>query len=202
MAINFNLDEIKAQLRQYHDSGEYEFEIGQKIAEAKKIIEPYIGKLGVGIVIDKDETMVSEWRIMSKYDFGWSDDAIEEGQNATDLPAFEEVREFMQWCWNNGISVYILTSTRERHRETVVNLLDNAGYKNYYSGLILRPNDDTGTIQEFKIRMRKSLVDNGLQIALNIGDQMSDLVGGYSNAVIKLPNPFYLISSIMVEKHG
>lgn len=201
MPINFNLDDIKAQLRQYHDSGEYEFDIGQKIAEAKKIIEPYIGKLGVGIVIDKDETMVSEWRIMDKYDFGWTEEAIEEGQNATDFPAFEEVRELMQFCWDNGISSYILSSTRERHRDTVDKLLNNAGYNNY-SGLILRPNDDAGTIQEFKIRMRKSLVDNGLHVAVNIGDQMSDLVGGYSNAVIKLPNPFYLISSIMVEKHG
>ena len=40
---------------------------------------------------------------------------------------------------------------------------------------------------------RKKLVDQGYTIIVNIGDQMSDLDGGFAERTFKLPNPFYFI---------
>jgi len=34
-------------------------------------------------------------------------------------------------------------------------------------------------------------VDQGYAIVVNIGDQMSDLDGGFAERTFKLPNPFY-----------
>ena len=65
--------------------------------------------------------------------------------------------------------------------------------------LITRPDEDIGTIQNFKIQARKALLDEGYNIIANIGDQQSDLDGGYPvvDCQFKLPNPFYLITSSM-----
>jgi hypothetical protein len=40
---------------------------------------------------------------------------------------------------------------------------------------------------------RQALEKGGYLIVLNIGDQWSDLMGGYSLKTFKLPNPFYYI---------
>jgi acid phosphatase len=67
-----------------------------------------------------------------------------------------------------------------------------AGYE--WTALILKPDDLTTTSAvDFKAPERKKLVDQGYTIIVNIGDQMSDLDGGFAEQTYKLPNPFYFI---------
>jgi HAD superfamily, subfamily IIIB (Acid phosphatase) len=40
--------------------------------------------------------------------------------------------------------------------------------------------------------VRRKLTAEGYIIIANIGDQDSDLTGGYAERIFKLPNPFYL----------
>ena len=40
---------------------------------------------------------------------------------------------------------------------------------------------------------KKEIENNGYDIVLNMGDQYSDLKGGYAERVFKLPNPFYYV---------
>jgi hypothetical protein len=49
------------------------------------------------------------------------------------------------------------------------------------------------TLRGFKIDTRRKLEQDGYVIIANIGDQNSDLVGGYAERFFKLPNPFYLM---------
>ena len=44
----------------------------------------------------------------------------------------------------------------------------------------------------FKTAERARLVAQGYTIVANLGDQESDLVGGYAERTFKLPDPFYL----------
>ena len=46
---------------------------------------------------------------------------------------------------------------------------------------------------ELKAAERKKLVDRGYTIIVNMGDQMSDLDGGFAERTYKLPNPFYFV---------
>lgn len=47
---------------------------------------------------------------------------------------------------------------------------------------------------EYKSSTRKHVQEDlGLQIVANFGDQFSDLIGGYSGRVVKLPNPTYYL---------
>jgi predicted secreted acid phosphatase len=45
----------------------------------------------------------------------------------------------------------------------------------------------------FKATKRSEIVEQGYTIVLNMGDQLSDLEGGYAERTFKLPNPFYWI---------
>lgn len=189
-----NLDLSKKQLKDYVNSGKYYSEIDEKIKEAALIVSKYIGQKNKVVIIDIDETMVSEYDFMVQYDFGWFDENLEEAQKYEHFPSFNCVIDFINYCINSDIIVIVLSSRRERHRNTVINLLANAGYTKI-SNIVLRPNEDKGTIQNFKIGQRKKIVDGGCDIILNIGDQPSDLDGGYADNIIKIPNPFYLIDS-------
>ena len=46
---------------------------------------------------------------------------------------------------------------------------------------------------ELEAAERKKLVDQGYTIIVNMGDQMSDLDGGFAERTYKLPNPFYFV---------
>ena len=51
------------------------------------------------------------------------------------------------------------------------------------------------TTVEYKAGTRKHLEDSGYDIALNVGDQWSDLLGGSAGKSVKLPNPTYYLPS-------
>jgi len=191
-----NLDSLKNDLRDYYSSGRYYNEITTCANNAKAIINKYIGQTNKTIVIDIDETMISEWSIMQKYDFGWFDADITEAQYCVDFPAFQCIVDLVDYCMANGIAVNILSSRRQKYEQYTLELLGNAGYQNY-TDLLLRPTDDTGTIQDYKIEQRQKIISSGYDIIVNIGDQQSDLDGGYADCTIKIPNPFYLITTTM-----
>jgi predicted secreted acid phosphatase len=54
--------------------------------------------------------------------------------------------------------------------------------------------DDKCSTVEYKSQTRKHVTqDLGYGIVLNVGDQWSDLQGGYADRVLKLPNPTYYL---------
>ena len=46
---------------------------------------------------------------------------------------------------------------------------------------------------DFKAPERRKLTEEGFTILLSIGDQQSDLSGGYAERTFKLPNPVYFL---------
>ena len=67
------------------------------------------------------------------------------------------------------------------------------GY-NKWNGLILKPADyHKKSVIPFKSSARKSVEAKGYTIIETIGDQYSDVKGGYADRGFKLPDPFYYI---------
>lgn len=65
------------------------------------------------------------------------------------------------------------------------------GYTNY-AGISFRPNPDPNkSAVPFKSGARREIAAQGYTIIANIGDQQSDLDGGFAERTFKLPNPFY-----------
>jgi predicted secreted acid phosphatase len=97
-----------------------------------------------------------------------------------------------RYARERGVAVFFLTGRPERLREATERNLRSAGYD--WTGVILKPDAlRTSSAVEQKAAERKKLVEQGYTIAVNVGDQMSDLDGGFAERTYKLPNPFYFV---------
>ena len=64
----------------------------------------------------------------------------------------------------------------------------------YWNSLVMfqEPCDYTSTKAiDFKSKVRKNFSNNGFHIIASIGDQYSDLKGGYTDMFFKIKNPGY-----------
>ena len=197
-----NLSLLKREVRVYVESGDYEREIAVVAARAAAWIEARVtsarnghqgavtGKLTV--VFDLDETLFSNWPNMESLDFGYSSATWIAWVNEGRAPAIKPVREVYRAARRLGVDVVLLTGRRERDRpgtEKNLRAIDCTDY----AALICKPDADKTSAADFKTAERQRLVGQGRTIIANIGDQESDLVGGFSERTFKLPDPFYLI---------
>lgn len=143
------------------------------------------------VVMDLDETLMDNrayFIVHKQYQPQLWDQWVEEGEAS----AIPESLVFYQWLRKQGYSVYFISGRRERLREITVKNLARMGVKDY-QGLYLKPNDFHGaSASDFKINARKEIETKGKKIILSIGDQESDLKGGYGKG-FKLPNSIYTV---------
>jgi predicted secreted acid phosphatase len=125
------------------------------------------------------------------------------------FPATPGMVAFVHAVADKGYAVFGITGRREVQKQATVENLGNVGYTEFNAGNFYtkwngsdsnKPSYVTCvtacTTVEYKANTRKHIEqDLGFDIALNIGDQFSDLQGGYSDAVLKLPNPTYYLPS-------
>jgi acid phosphatase len=197
-----NIDEVKKQLRDYQ-AGDYEDEVAAVLADARAYVEERAGQVThPAVVLDIDETSLSNWANLSANDFGFIPngpcDRLPEGAcgfnewvlKSTASPIMPTLN-FFDAAVAKGVSVFFITGRRDNQRQATLSNLDRAGYQGW-TKLITRPDGDSGSLQAFKTRERAKIEAAGYNIIANIGDQMSDL-GDVAECKFKVPNPFYLI---------
>ncbi|VVC75038.1 hypothetical protein AQUSIP_03130 [Aquicella siphonis] len=193
-----NLAFIKKDLKHYHDSGEYDHDISSMMQQAMRYLEMRIdqGKFHgkkPAIVLDIDETSLSNYPDMVRLDFGGTLEEIRQDEDKGEDEAIAPTLKLYRYAKANQIAVFFITGRQEEEREVTEKNLKKAGYVNH-DGLILRAGEyKKAPASVYKIAMRKQLADQGYDILLNIGDQKSDLRGGYADKTYKLPNPYYHI---------
>ena len=63
-----------------------------------------------------------------------------------------------------------------------------------FEEVIIQPEGATfASAVDFKAPVRKSIAERGYTIIANMGDQDSDLNGGFAERTFKLPNPVYYL---------
>jgi acid phosphatase len=67
------------------------------------------------------------------------------------------------------------------------------GYAGYAQAYFTPDGAHYTSLVEFKAPTRRRIAAMGYTIIANMGDQFSDLEGGFSERTYKLPNPFYYI---------
>ena len=193
-----NLSDAKAAVVRYHDEGVYERELAEVAAQARTWIEQRVAarKAGerLGVVFDIDETVLSNYGHMRTEDFGYKAEVWAAWVAKAEAPAIEPVREVFLTARRLGVAVVFITGRRDpRDRAgTEVNLA-RAGMGDY-ERLMMTPQDGrsvSAAVQ--KAEMRRAVVADGFTIIANLGDQQSDLSGGFSERTFKLPGPFYRI---------
>lgn len=188
-----NLQPHKQQVRAYVESGDYDREMAAVAAKAGKWIEQRAAKGGAGltVVFDLDETLLSNWPLISRQDFGYVPVEWNRWVEAGAAPAIEPVRDLFLAARRLGVDVVFVTGRRERDRAGTERNLRAIGCADY-ARLICKGDNDTRTSAAFKTEVRRELTAGGRTLIANIGDQKSDLDGGGAERNFKLPNPFYV----------
>jgi predicted secreted acid phosphatase len=186
-----------AEIRDYYHSGDWNRAIAKQATKAKAwLVTRTHAKHAPkkpAIVIDIDETALDNVKCLDEND-GIPYDA---GVYATcvlayDAPAFKPVLSLFKRAKALKVKVFFITARPEGIRDGSLKNLKAAGYPGKYE-LILQPADYTTESKvPYKSGARKQIQKRGFRIIANVGDQQSDLKGGYSERTYKLPNPIYL----------
>lgn len=193
-----NIAVVKQALIQYHDSGAYDKDMNAIMKSAmqtlkQRVAENKSNKKKLAIILDIDETSLSNYNDMRHLNFGGTIEQIQLAEDQGQDPAIESTLKLYQYAKAHQIAVIFITGRHENEREATARNLQTAGYENW-DGLILRDGEYTKSpAAVYKTAMRKKLTKEGYDIILNIGDQTSDLEGGYADKTYKLPNPYYFI---------
>lgn len=201
-----NLGLLKRQINNYVKSGSYEHDIETVITKATQYLKTQLAKnansdkkLKLAIVLDIDETAVSNLELYKKVDYSQHLEYFL--PEILDIPpsAITPVLNLFNFAKANAVSVFFISGRSEKLLNKTTEQLKNVGYHNW-DGIYLMPSDfeaqDTySKIAAFKMHMRALIASQGYEIVLNIGDQPSDLIGDAANYTAKLPDPFYYSSA-------
>lgn len=195
-----NLDFRKQEVVRYHDSGAYDVGIHEVTTEARSYLgERVAGSTGNGgsaklaLVLDIDETSLSNWASLVQLGFGGTPETIADRIELGTDPAIAETLALYRYAVTLGIPVFFITGRHEHLRAATERNLRAAGYERWEK-LFMKPNDYAKkSVIPFKSGARKEIEASGYTIVVNVGDQYSDLAGGYAERIFKLPNPFYFI---------
>jgi acid phosphatase len=198
-----NLYDAQRQVGQYLADGRYDKDVATVVAGAQRWLEER-SKTAVrpAIVLDIDETSLSNWPAYRVN--GWVRIANGEcdlqqgpcglrawqrlGQSKAIAPTLTLARRAREL----GVAVFFITGRPANLREATERNLRDQGYE--WTAVIMEPDGMTfASAADFKAPERHKLADQGFTIILSLGDQQSDLTGGYAERTFKLPNPVYYL---------
>lgn len=195
-----NLSQLKAEIKHYHDSGAYQKELSHEVAAATRYLvqraktnAKRLKPQKLAIVLDIDETCVSNHNYILARDFADDRAKVHQTWNEASAPVIKPMLSLYHTALREHVAVFFVTGRAQLFKNPTGKNLKLAGYKEW-AGLYLKPNDYKQTsIIPFKTQARADITQKGYTIIESIGDQNSDLVGGYAEKTFKLPNPYYFV---------
>jgi predicted secreted acid phosphatase len=200
-----NVGDAKIAATDYYRSGAYERDLTAVTAEASAWIAeraPQVDR--PALVLDIDDTSLTNWEVIVADDFGRVFDGPCDnlpagpcGWIAWDLraatPAIAQTQALIDDARALGVAVFFITGRDETQRAATETNLEAAGYGDYH-GLYMEPTGSHyASAADFKGPQRARIEAEGFAIIANMGDQPSDLAGGHAERTFLLPNPFYRI---------
>jgi predicted secreted acid phosphatase len=171
----------------------YERQVADGWAKATKLLDAQLKKhpKKPTVVLDIDETTMSNWACLDAVDFELSGLATCVVKSASVV--FPGAKKLIAHARARGVKVAFITGAPQAACDLRRKNLVAQGIKSFT--LTCRPASDTSaSLVPYKSGERRKLVKKGATIVLNVGDQKSDLSGGSAKAFVLLPNPIYLIA--------
>ncbi|HUX28106.1 MAG TPA: HAD family acid phosphatase [Terracidiphilus sp.] len=197
-----NLDKLKGELRQYHactcTCGCYARDLDMQADRAIAFLRQRAAHRGakekLAMVLDIDETTLSNYEEMVKVDFTYNAKAFNAWEDSAEAPAIPGTLRIYREARRLGVSVFFLTGRPEAQRAATERNLRSQGFVGWQQ-LILRPHAQaSATALAYKSEERATIETEGYRIVLNVGDQWSDLRGKpEAEYSVKYPDPFYFI---------
>jgi predicted secreted acid phosphatase len=200
-----NVGDAGIAARAYHDSGAYDRDLAIVANQADRWIAVRAATAQrPALVLDIDETALSNWEIIKLDDFGrpiagpcnpgsgapcgwaaWD-------QLARD-PAIKPTLQVFRMARSANVAVFFITGRPESQRAATERNLSKTGYAGY-TRLFMVPNGaHYASAADFKTPVRVEIEHMGYTIIANMGDQPSDLRGGHAEKKFLLPDPFYRV---------
>lgn len=198
-----NIYDAQRQVERYVDSGRYDRDVAKVVAAARAWLDKRAKTATKpAIVLDIDETSLSNWPAMRIN--GWV--RIEDGpcdlkkapcgvrawQALAQSKAIAPTLLLARRAHELGVAIFFISGRPSRLLEPTERNLKEQGFD--WTGLILKPDKaNFASVVDFKAPERRKIAEQGYTILLNLGDQESDLTGGYAERTFKLPNPVYFV---------
>jgi predicted secreted acid phosphatase len=200
-----NLGQLKLRLFQYK-CFHYEAEIATVLLAAQDYVEQRASQVAKpALILDIDETSLSNLPELEHNDYGNIvggpcdfDSGRACGRHAWELShrakAIEPTRRLFDAARSKNVAVFFISGRPDdpEERAATESNLRAVGYDGWV-GLILRPKSSSGSVAGYKTAAREAIEATGFKIIANVGDQHSDLDGGYAERTFKVPNPFYFL---------
>jgi predicted secreted acid phosphatase len=189
----------------YHGSGAYDRDLAMVAGKATNwIAQRAAAARNPALVLDIDETALSNWEIIKLDDFGRPIAGPCDpgsggpcGWAAWDLlardPAIAPTLQLFRAARATNVAVFFITGRPETQRAATERNLRRVGFGDY-ARLFMVPNGaHFASAADFKAPVRAEIERLGYTIIANVGDQPSDLLGGHAERKFLLPNPFYRV---------
>jgi predicted secreted acid phosphatase len=185
------------QIRQYRESGDWAKAVGRQASKAKAWLKQRTTAKHAprkpALVLDIDETSLDNYPCLER-NGGIPYDGVVNIQCVTayDAPAIKPVLSLFKRAKQLKVRVFFITGRPEGIRAGTLDNLGSAGYSGKYELILQPPGYDKPSMVPYKSGARKQIEKRGFKIIANVGDQQSDLKGGYSERTFKLPNLIYV----------
>lgn len=197
-----NLDKLKAELRQYHECkctcGCYARDMDAQAERAitflrQRAAHPKPNEK-LALILDIDETTLSNYEEEAGADFGYDPAVFDAWVQKAVAPAIPGTLKLYKEAQRLGVNIFFITGRLEKERAATEQNLRAQGFDNWQQ-LTMRPDvNGAQTTGQFKAAVRGQIVAAGYTLALNVGDQWSDLKGKpEAEYSVKYPDPFYFV---------
>lgn len=185
-------DKTPEQIRAYKDSGAYDKALAKTYANATSYVKGQLTKhpKKPAVVLDIDETAMSNYACLDAADFDLIGLAqcVAGNKSVAIAPALK----FYKAVRAGKVAVFFVTGAPEGLCDGRRGNLTAQGFTGKLAVTCRPSDDDNDSLVPFKSSARKAIQKRGFTILANLGDQRSDLAGGYARKTFKLVNPIYV----------
>lgn len=181
-----------AKVIAYKDSGRWDRAIAAQASRARTYIAARVRAAKrpsrLALVLDIDDTALSTYACQKpEFSAARLATCVVGGK----LPAIRPTLSLYRYARAKGVRVVFITGRPAAIRPLTIANLKRAGYSGR-DALVLKPDSyKRPTLVPYKSGVRRALERRGLDVVANVGDQRSDLSGGYGDRSYKYPNPMY-----------
>jgi predicted secreted acid phosphatase len=193
----------RQQVEAYIDSGRYAADCAAVARKAQDYLERRAGQVKkAAVVFDIDETSLSNWPAYRANGWGRVTAGpcdVQSGpcglrawQATAQSKAIPSTLALARRARSLGVVVFFISGRPPNLQQATERNLRAEGYE--WERVILLPEGASfKSAADFKAPERRKLTEAGYTILFSIGDQQSDLAGGYAERTFKLPNPVYFL---------
>jgi len=186
----------KDQVIEYYETDIHEQEVSKVLKQARDIVNSADIPEATAIVLDIDETSLNHYKALKEYDFPQGDNHKVWNEcifTSTGTP-IEATLNFYNFCLSKGLKIFFVSARVADSIGATKLALKDAGYTQFEDVFVF-PKEiadyDPNQFTNFKSERRAYIESLGFEVLLSVGDQQSDLIGGFTKYTCELPNYLY-----------